>query len=68
MVGKTHDPWVMTLKHRGSQTGKHEKPDLWKRQETKGKNERKKEETKIEEKKSLHFPLIPALHYNFDNM
>jgi hypothetical protein len=53
----------MTLKHIGSQTGKHDKPDPWKRQENRGKKKREKEEKKL-----LYFPRIPMMPYNVDNM
>ena len=42
------EPWSMTLKNIGGQTGKHGKPDpRRKKQETRGKKRKKEEEQKI---------------------
>ena len=61
------EPWLMTQKNIGNQTGKHETPYRWKRQESRGNKKKRKERTK-KQKKSLHFPLIPVMHYNVNYM
>ena len=52
----------MIMKTIESQTGKHEKPDPWKRQKAGG-----KKKTRQKKKKHFHFLLIPV-HCDFDNM